>query len=39
MKLYDVYKEGKQYKEKVFELYQGAFPEEEKKRRKCWMVW
>lgn len=31
MKLYDVYKEGKQYKEKVFELYQGAFPEEEKK--------
>lgn len=31
MKLYDVFKDGKKYKEKVYELYQEAFPEEEKK--------
>lgn len=31
MKLYDVFKDGKKYKEKVYELYQDAFPEEEKK--------
>lgn len=31
MKLYDVFTEGKEYREQVYALYQDAFPEEEKK--------
>ena len=31
MKLYDVFAEGKEYRDQVYALYQEAFPEEEKK--------
>lgn len=31
MKLYDVFNEGKEYRDQVYALYQEAFPEEEKK--------